>query len=88
MTFRVVTRPQARQKIPTEKQIWITAAKLEEANGNEPMVEKIVQRGVTSLAANGVEINRDQWIKAAEECEASGSIATAQAIMYVHTVRL
>lgn len=73
----------ARENIPTEKLIWITAAKLEEANGNEGMVDKIVQRGVNSLAANGVEINRDQWIKSAEECEAAGSIATAQAIMCV-----
>jgi len=35
----------AREHIPTDRQIWITAAKLEEANGNTGMVEKIVERG-------------------------------------------
>jgi hypothetical protein len=35
----------ARENIPTDRQIWITAAKLEEANGNIHMVEKIVERG-------------------------------------------
>ena len=29
-------------------QIWITAAKLEEANGNTHMVEKIIDRGESS----------------------------------------
>eukprot|EP00124_Ichthyophonus_hoferi_P000393 Ihof_evm3s14 gene=Ihof_evmTU3s14 len=71
----------ARENIPTEKQIWITAAKLEEANGNVGMVDKIITRGVQSLAANGVEINRDQWIKSGEDCEHSGSILTAQSII-------
>ena len=37
---------------------------------------------VTSLVANGVEINRDQWIKDAEESEESGSVETCQSIMY------
>jgi len=35
----------AREHIPTDRQIWITAAKLEEANGNTSMVDKIVERG-------------------------------------------
>jgi hypothetical protein len=35
----------AREHIPTDRQIWITAAKLEEANGNTNMVDKIVERG-------------------------------------------
>jgi len=37
--------------------------------------------GVQSLLANMVEINREQWIKDAEECEHSGSVFTCQAIM-------
>lgn len=53
----------ARENIPTDRHIWITAAKLEEANGNTQMVEKIVDRAITSLRANGVEINREQWIQ-------------------------
>jgi len=53
----------ARENIPTDRHIWITAAKLEEANGNTQMVEKIIDRAITSLGANGVEINREQWIQ-------------------------
>ena len=34
----------ARENIPTDRQIWVTAAKLEEANGNTHMVEKIIER--------------------------------------------
>ena len=35
----------ARENIPTDRQIWITAAKLEEAQGNSHMVDKIIDRG-------------------------------------------
>ena len=35
----------ARENIPTDRLIWVSAAKLEEANNNIPMVEKIVERG-------------------------------------------
>ncbi|XP_048590658.1 pre-mRNA-processing factor 6 [Nematostella vectensis] len=71
----------ARENIPTDRLIWITAAKLEEANNNMPMVEKIIERAVASLKSNGVEINRDQWIKDAEECEKAQSVETCQAII-------
>ncbi|KAL5013263.1 hypothetical protein ScPMuIL_007533 [Solemya velum] len=71
----------ARESIPTDRQIWITAAKLEEAHGNIHMVEKIIDRALSSLRANMVEINREQWIKDAEDCEKSGSINTCQEIV-------
>lgn len=71
----------AREKIPTDKQIWFTAAKLEEAQGNLSMVQKIIDRALNSLQANGVEINREHWIQDAIETEKSGSKATAQAIV-------
>ncbi|PVD31927.1 hypothetical protein C0Q70_07353 [Pomacea canaliculata] len=71
----------ARENIPTDRQIWITAAKLEEAHGNIPMVDKIIDRALTSLRMNMVEINREQWIKDAEDCERSGSLHTCQAII-------
>jgi len=51
----------AREHIPTERQIWVTAAKLEEANGNEKIVTKIIDRAIASLSANGVEINKTFW---------------------------
>ena len=53
----------ARQAIPTEPAIWISAAKLEEAQGNHAMVQKILDRGITSLKANSVVIDRDYWLK-------------------------
>lgn len=71
----------ARESIPTDKQIWTTAAKLEEANGNIHMVEKIIDRALTSLSANGVEINRDTWFAEAVEAEKSGAVHTCQSII-------
>ncbi|GIY90401.1 pre-mRNA-processing factor 6 [Caerostris extrusa] len=71
----------ARENIPTDRLIWVTAAKLEEANGNSRMVEKIIERAVTSLRANGVEINREHWLNDAVECEKAGSVLTCQAIV-------
>ncbi|XP_001951091.1 pre-mRNA-processing factor 6 [Acyrthosiphon pisum] len=71
----------ARENIPTDRQIWTTAAKLEEANGNINMVEKIIDRAISSLSANGVEINREQWIKEAIEAEKCGSVKTCQALI-------
>ena len=35
----------ARENIPTDRQIWIAASKLEEANSNVAMVQKIIERG-------------------------------------------
>lgn len=40
-----------------------------------------IHLAIGSLQANGVEINKDQWIKDAEECNKTDSIHTAQAIM-------
>ncbi|XP_070209587.1 pre-mRNA-processing factor 6-like [Littorina saxatilis] len=71
----------ARENIPTDRQIWVTAAKLEEAHGNITMVEKIIDRALSSLRANMVEINREHWIKDAEDCERSASLLTCQAIV-------
>lgn len=62
----------ARENIPTDRHIWVTAAKLEEANGNTQMVEKIIDRAITSLRANGVEINREQWIQVGPAALRSG----------------
>lgn len=36
----------ARKALPAETSIWITAAQLEEAQGNNEMAEKIVQRAL------------------------------------------
>uniref|UniRef100_A0A0N4ZT01 Pre-mRNA-processing factor 6 n=1 Tax=Parastrongyloides trichosuri TaxID=131310 RepID=A0A0N4ZT01_PARTI len=71
----------AREHIPTERQIWIHAAKLEETKGNAAMVDKIIDRAITSLKANMVEINRSQWIKDAIDCEKAGCLKTCKAII-------
>jgi len=71
----------ARENIPTDRQIWITAAKLEEAHDNLKMVDKIIERSITSLKANMVDINREQWIKDAEDSEKSGNVFTCKSII-------
>lgn len=71
----------AREHIPTDRQIWIMAAKLEEANGNNAMVDRLIERALASLRVNLVEINRDHWIKDAVECEKAGSVHTCQALI-------
>lgn len=70
----------AREAIPTDPAIWITAAKLEEANGNEKMVDKIMARAMKSLPNHGVSINREYWLKEAENCEKASppSLATCR----------
>lgn len=48
---------------PLSPPACLAASKLEEANGQAAMPEKIVPRGIKSLAANGVVIDREWWIK-------------------------
>jgi len=71
----------AREHIPTDRQIWITAAKLEEANGNEKMIDKIIARAISSLTSNGVEINKEMWMKEAMDSDKGGSILTCQSLI-------
>ncbi|GAB2233747.1 hypothetical protein Droror1_Dr00002976 [Drosera rotundifolia] len=71
----------AREKLPKEPAIWITAAKLEEANGNLNMVGRIIERGIRALQREGLEIDREAWMKEAEAAERAGSVVTCQAIV-------
>jgi len=63
----------ARKQIPTERQIWIAAAQLEESNNEtehmEAIIEKVIKRSIQSLQNNGVEIYREHWIQDAKKCE-------------------
>lgn len=59
----------ARENIPTDRQIWISAARLEETRGQSEMVNRIIERALTSLRANMVEINREHWLKDAVDAE-------------------
>ena len=45
------------------------------------MVEKIVDRALSSLSANGVEVNRENWFQEAIEAEKSGAVHCCQAII-------
>ncbi len=47
----------AREHIPTDRQIWITAAKLEEANGNEKMIDKIIGKAFTNILFGSVALS-------------------------------
>ncbi|XP_019193980.1 PREDICTED: protein STABILIZED1 [Ipomoea nil] len=71
----------AREKLSKEPAIWITAARLEEANGNTATVAKIIERGIRALQREGLEIDREVWMKEAEACERAGSVLTCQAII-------
>lgn len=71
----------ARAKLSKEPAIWITAAKLEEANGNTTMVGKIIEKGIRALQREGLEIDREAWMKEAEAAERAGSVVTCRAII-------
>ena len=59
----------ARLAVPTDRAIWIAAAKLEEAAGKTASVPRIISRGLASLAANGVDTDREAWLGEAEAAE-------------------
>ncbi|KAE9420811.1 hypothetical protein Angca_003976 [Angiostrongylus cantonensis] len=71
----------AREHIPTDRQIWLCAARLEETRGQKDMVDRIVQKALTSLTANMVELNREHWMKDAVDAERAGCTLTCQAII-------
>ena len=73
----------ARQTLPTEPMIWIAALKLEEANGNGERVNVLMEKAVHRLKRQNLVINRAQWLKYAEECEACEppAVATCHAIV-------
>jgi len=72
---------QARQAIPADPAIWIAAARLEEAQGHVAIVDKIIARALKSLVAQQVAVDREAWLRAAEEAEAHGAPRTAAAIV-------
>ena len=67
----------ARETIPTEPQIWITASKLEEANGNLELVERVIEKAIKSLTLHQVHLEREQWLNEAEVAEKAGAARTA-----------
>ncbi len=57
-------------------------------NNDQTLGNIIVFPAVSSLKANSVEINREQWIKDAEEADKAQSVSTCQAIMYVSILQI
>lgn len=72
---------QARKNVPTSALIWVTAARLQESSGNTSGIRKIIQRAMDSLRANGVKIDRRQWLQMAEDSENLGYTATTDALV-------
>jgi pre-mRNA-processing factor 6 len=71
----------ARENIPTERMIWIAAARLEETRGQAKRVPILIERALISLRSAQVEINRKQWLEDAVECEKANCPLTSQSIM-------
>lgn len=71
----------ARRVNPTSREIWITAAKLEETQGNTNVVQTLISRALHSLRKMGATMDRDPWIKDAETAEREGYDATCEAII-------
>lgn len=71
----------AREAIPTDHTIWVSAAKLEEAQGNSQLVDKIISRAVKKLSKHELRIKRDLWLQEAVFAEQSDSIVTCRAII-------
>lgn len=71
----------ARENIPSERKVWIYAATLEEVNGNEGMVRRIIEKMVLSLTQLGVVTKREDWLEDAVSAEQSGALVTAAMLL-------
>ncbi|XP_033142047.1 protein STABILIZED1 [Brassica rapa] len=61
--------------------IWITVARLEEADGHTAMVWNTIEMCVETLQRGGVVIDREYWINAARACERGRYVVTCKAII-------
>jgi len=71
----------ARQAIPTDHQIWLTAAKLEEAHDHQEVVGKLISKAISSLTRYQVVMTRETWIQEAEAAEKAGFPVTCAGIV-------
>jgi hypothetical protein len=70
--------------LPTEPILYITGAKLQEAHGELKVVPQIINNAIKKkLPAAGVIIDRETWLKEAENCEKASPkmLATCRAIV-------
>eukprot|EP00934_Nitzschia_sp_Nitz4_P007841 Nitzschia sp. Nitz4//scaffold257_size48314//42683//45577//NITZ4_007096-RA/size48314-processed-gene-0.38-mRNA-1//1//CDS//3329544469//7831//frame0 len=73
----------ARRALPTERSIWIAAAKLEESQDHTELVPKLIARAFSSLSRSdsAVVVTRAQWLTEAEQAEAAGAPLTCAALV-------
>jgi pre-mRNA-processing factor 6 len=71
----------ARAALPAEPAVWIAAAKLEEAQGKGAGVERLLRMGLRSLKSKAVVIDREAWMRWAEEAERAAAPLTAAGII-------
>jgi pre-mRNA-processing factor 6 len=71
----------ARKAIPSSHEVWIAACRLEEQLGAAPMVRKIMDRAIKSLAKESAMLKREEWIAEAEKVEQEGAPLTCAAII-------
>jgi pre-mRNA-processing factor 6 len=79
------TLTRAREKLPSEPSIWLTAAKLEEANNHLDMVPKIIEKCLNWFSQQQIKVagDRDHWLKEAETAESEKFLAVAEALISV-----
>lgn len=73
---KVINR--ARLANPKNAEIWLAAARLEEAYENVGLVDKIVQRAYDDL-----QLEPQQWLELAIQCESTGDVHTAKSIVKI-----
>lgn len=71
----------ARASCPPTIKIWLFAARLEEAHANAVGVRAIIKKAIADLRAKSIVLQRSDWIGMAWECEASGHVLCADAII-------
>ena len=71
----------ARKAVPTSYEIWIAAGRLQEQMKELEGVDRVIKRGIKSLANQSAMLKREEWITEAEKCEEEGAPATCNAII-------
>lgn len=71
----------ARKALPKEYTIWVYAAKLDETQGNVVNVDNLIKRGIKVITKEGVTVNREDWLKEAENAEKANCPVTCDAIV-------
>ncbi|KAJ1921784.1 Pre-mRNA-processing factor 6 [Mycoemilia scoparia] len=71
----------ARAIVPTSHEIWFAAAQLEEQQGHNERVYKIIHRAVLTLAKKGIAFDREHRLNEAIEMEERGYLEVCRSII-------